>query len=276
MKLFLKTSDHFLTKEPFELHYDASLDMLVTKPRPEDPSKYYESDAYISHSDVPRSFLERLYHTIKKRNLASKLRLLVRYAKQDHSLLDVGAGTAEFLWYAKSRGWLVQGVEPNPTAVAVAQEKGIDLKKELKELPGTKYQVITLWHVLEHLPELKENIGRLASLLKEEGTLIVAVPNYKSFDAKYYNAYWAAYDVPRHLWHFSRHSIQRLFQEHNLEVVETRPMWFDAFYVSLLSETYKKSKAKWIKAFFIGLWSNLRGLVTKEYSSHIYILKKAN
>ena len=152
----------------------------------------------------------------------------------------------------------------------------IDLKKELKELPGTKYQVITLWHVLEHLPELKENIGRLASLLKEEGTLIVAVPNYKSFDAKYYNAYWAAYDVPRHLWHFSRHSIQRLFQEHNLEVVETRPMWFDAFYVSLLSETYKKSKAKWIKAFFIGLWSNLRGLVTKEYSSHIYILKKAN
>ena len=133
MKLFLKTSDHFLTKEHFELHYDASLDMLVTKPRPEDPSKYYESDAYISHSDVPRSFLERLYHTIKKRNLASKLRLLVRYAKQDHSLLDVGAGTAEFLWYAKSRGWLVQGVEPNPTAVAVAQEKGIDLKKELKE-----------------------------------------------------------------------------------------------------------------------------------------------
>ena len=113
-------------------------------------------------------------------------------------------------------------------------------------------------------------------MLEDTGTLIVAVPNFKSYDAKHYGEFWAAYDVPRHLWHFSKTAIKKLFGKQNIEVKKVKPMWFDSFYVSLLSEEYKTAKKNWIPALWVGLWSNLNGIFTKEYSSHIYILQKAN
>ncbi len=130
-----------------------------------------------------------------------------------------------------------------------------------------------MWHVLEHVPNLTEYIAQLKSLLKPEGTLVVAVPNFKSYDANYYKEFWAAYDVPRHLWHFSKKSIQELFREENMEVIKTLPMKFDSYYVSLLSEKYKTGRTNFIKAFFIGFKSNFKGRTAKEYSSHIYIIK---
>jgi SAM-dependent methyltransferase len=276
MKSYLKTSDFFLSKESFELLHDDELDLLTTHPKPEDLAKYYESANYISHSDGERTVLERLYQRIKKINLQRKTDLIKSFAGNHKKLLDVGAGTGDFLLYAKRKGWDASGVEPNPNARRLSVEKGIELKTSIDDFRGEKFRIITLWHVLEHLPNLNESIESLSHLLEDDGTLFVAVPNFKSYDAKYYGPFWAAYDVPRHLWHFSKGAIERLFGVHKIKLIKAKPMWFDSFYVSLLSEEYKTGKKNWIRAVAVGLYSNLRGIFTKEFSSHIYILQKGD
>ncbi len=274
MKSYLKTSDHFLTKESFNLLYDEKLDMLVTDPQPSDLGKYYDSKEYISHTDESSGLKNKLYQFVKKINLRSKLALATNHANNNFSLLDVGAGTGDFLMYAKTNGWKVEGVEPNDNARLLAQKKSLFLKEDLAKLEKERFQVITLWHVLEHLPHLEASIATLCNKLEEEGTLFIAVPNFRSFDARHYKSYWAAYDAPRHLWHFSKKAIQELFAKHDMTLVKTKPMWFDSFYVSLLSEEYKTGKKNWLKSFLVGLWSNLKGITTQEFSSHIYILQK--
>ncbi|SHI30032.1 Methyltransferase domain-containing protein [Arenibacter nanhaiticus] len=275
MKFYLSSEDYTLTREQFQLMHDLERDMLVTEPQPENLAKYYESQDYISHTDAKDNWFEKMYQAVKGYNLDRKLALITSYAGEKKSLLDVGAGTGDFLALAKKHGWETDGVEPSDLAKAKAAEKGLTLYSDLKALPEKKYELITLWHVLEHLPNLEEQIQELVGLLSQTGTLVIAVPNFKSFDAAHYKKFWAAYDVPRHLWHFSRHSIRHLFSTQGMEVVKTKPMIFDAFYVSLLSEKYKSGKQNPIKAFLIGLWSNLSAMRTKEYSSLIYVLKRS-
>ncbi|WP_086475594.1 MULTISPECIES: class I SAM-dependent methyltransferase [Arenibacter] len=272
--IYLKCKDHSVSGEKFSLLYNAKYDMLVTKPQPENLASYYQSEEYISHTDSKKTLLDKIYQAVKVVNIRSKISLLKQYSKPGSSLLDVGAGTGDFLLAAKNNGFETLGVEPNKTARTNAAQKGIRLEKELEAISDSKFDTISLWHVLEHLPELEEQIKILIKLLSEKGTFIIAVPNYKSYDASYYKNYWAAYDVPRHLWHFSKTSIEKLFEPHGYKVVKTKPMLFDAFYVSLLSEKYKTKKSSFIKAIFIGLKSNFLGWRTKEYSSHIYVLKK--
>lgn len=274
MKLFLKTKDFSVSKEDFELHLDEALDMLVTSPQPENLDAYYESEDYISHTDSQKSFTDKLYQAVKQKNLQNKIQLVDNQNNKSKSLLDIGAGTGDFLVLAQSKGYEVAGVEPNTRARQLALQKGVNLEPKLDSFLGTKFQTITLWHVLEHLPNLQEQISDITSLLEEDGTLIIAVPNFKSFDAKHYGTYWAGYDVPRHLWHFSKTSITKLFDRHGMEVASIRPMWFDAFYVSMLSEKYKGNTWYLPNAFFVGLWSNLMAIFNKEHSSLIYILKR--
>ena len=274
MKFYLKTKDHSVSKENFELHLDEDLDMLVTQPQPENLNPYYDSAGYISHTDASESFVDKIYQGVKKINLKNKLKIVQRNSS-GKKLLDVGAGTGDFLVIAKENGWSVHGVEPNSKANAKASEKGLELKTTLEDFANQKFDVITLWHVLEHLPNLTDQVTRLSNLLSEDGIIIIAVPNFKSFDALHYKNFWAAFDVPRHLWHFSKTAISKLFQKENMHLVKTYPMVFDAFYVSLLSEKYKTGKQNFIAAFCIGLRSNLKAWRTKEYSSLIYVLKKA-
>ena len=274
MKFYLKTKDHSVSKENFELHLDEDLDMLVTQPQPENLNPYYDSAAYISHTDASESFVDKIYQGVKRINLKSKLKIVQKHSN-GKKLLDVGAGTGDFLVVAKESGWSVHGVEPNSKANAKASEKGLELKSTLEDFANQKFNVITLWHVLEHIPNLTDQITRLSNLLAEDGTLIIAVPNFKSFDALHYKNFWAAFDVPRHLWHFSKTAISKLFQKQNMQLQKTYPMVFDAFYVSLLSEKYKTGKQNFFSAFCIGLRSNLKAWRTKEYSSLIYVLKKA-
>lgn len=274
MKHFLHTKDYFYSKKDFTLLHDHEKDMLITEPVPLNLANYYQSKDYISHSDSAATLIERIYHLVKTYSLKRKLGLINSLHPQKGTLLDIGAGTGDFLRTAKKSLWDITGVEPNPLARKNATAKHIILSPDIKQLPNTTFDVITLWHVLEHLPNLQEQILTISKFLKKDGTLIVAVPNYKSYDAKFYKQHWAGYDVPRHLWHFSRTSIIKLFRPHNLHLIETKPMWFDSFYVSLLSEKYKYGKTNYLSAFFHGLLSNLTGLRTKEYSSHIYILKK--
>lgn len=263
--------------ESFDLVHDTDLDFLKTFPQPqvEELPKYYESQEYISHTDEKRGLISSLYQLVKKWSLQKKAKLILQQLGDVGSLLDVGAGTGDFLKVAKEKGWQVHGMEPNKNAAKLALEKGIDLKASLNDFEGKQFDVVTLWHVLEHIPDLEETILKLAALVKPQGTLIIAVPNFKSFDARHYGKFWAAYDVPRHLWHFSKKSMKNLFAE-NFQLKNIEPMIFDSFYVSLLSEKYKTGRKFSLKAFWIGLLSNIKAKRSKEYSSHIYCFKKSN
>jgi 2-polyprenyl-3-methyl-5-hydroxy-6-metoxy-1,4-benzoquinol methylase len=274
LKTYLKVKDHSVSGETFELLYNPDYDMLITHPQPslDNLPRYYESPDYISHTDGKRSFFEKLYHFIKKIALSNKLKLINAHSNQG-ALLDIGAGTGEFLSVAKNNGWNVTGIEPSPKAKAIAENKGVSFVPNLDSIPSQSFDVITMWHVLEHVPDLDHQINELKRIVKPNGTIIIAVPNFNSFDAKYYGKFWAAFDVPIHFWHFSKKAIQTLFIQHNLKLTEVLPMKFDSFYVSLLSEKYKTGKMNFIKAFFIGVKSNWKAKRNLEYSSHIYVFK---
>ncbi|MBP6549947.1 MAG: class I SAM-dependent methyltransferase [Flavobacterium sp.] len=274
-KHFLTVKDYSVSKETFDLYYDETLDMLITHPQPslENLGKYYESEDYISHTDNKRSLFEKLYHFIKSIALKNKLNLINSLQPNKGRLLDIGAGTGEFLSVAKNDGWQTIGVEPSDRAKSIAKSKGVSFVEETGELENHSFDVISMWHVLEHVPDLDKQIKELKRLLKPTGTLIIAVPNFKSFDANHYGKFWAAFDVPIHFWHFSKTAIQLLFEKEEMKLEKILPMKFDSFYVSLLSEKYKSGKMNFIKAFFTGLQSNWKARQHFEYSSHIYILK---
>ena len=274
-KHFLTVTDYSVSKEIFDLYHNEELDMLITSPQPglDILGKYYESVDYISHTDSKRSLFEKMYHFVKSIALKNKLNLINSQQPNKGSILDIGAGTGEFLSVARQDGWKTIGVEPSDKAKAIAKNKGVSFVEQTSELESHSFDVISMWHVLEHVPDLNQQIQELKRLLKPNGTLIIAVPNFKSFDAKHYGKFWAAYDVPIHFWHFSKTAIKKLFQKEEMQLVKILPMKFDSFYVSLLSEKYKTGKMNFVKAFFIGLQSNLKAKKNFEYSSHIYILK---
>ena len=273
--VYISTKDFLVSGESFQLIYDQKFDLLITTPQPDLKKlpNYYKSEEYISHTDSEKGMLSFLYQKVKQRALKKKVALITKSNNGIGSVLDIGAGTGEFLKVASEYGWNVQGAEPNEKARFISKEKGIDLIEDFTEFSNRQFDVVTLWHVLEHMPNLEKTISQIETLVKPGGTLLIAVPNYKSFDARYYNKYWAAYDVPRHLWHFSKSSMQKLFSK-EFELKEIKPMIFDSFYVSLLSEKYKTGNTFSIKAFFIGLWSNMKAWQSKEYSSHIYCFKR--
>ncbi len=267
----LVCKDHLVTGEEFQISkYENGI--LRTNPFPPDLRKYYESENYISHSDSKKGLQDKVYQLVKSHMLSRKAKWVRRYFKQG-DILDFGAGTGEFLNKMKKFLWNVDGVEPNKTARDLAILKGLNLKPTLSELRIKKFDVISLWHVLEHLPDLEKKIQEFYDLLNEEGILIIAVPNHRSYDAEFYKEDWAAWDVPRHLWHFSREGLKEKFYEFNFELVDEKPLRFDSYYVSLLSEKNKNSSNP-LNAFYRGFVSNLKARKTGEYSSIAYFFKK--
>lgn len=278
-KKYLSVKDHSVSGEEFDLIQNSEYGFLETKPQPskEKLPEYYESEDYISHTDSKRNLFEKVYHLVRSISLKKKLNLINSFYSEEKNLLDLGCGTGDFLETALKNGWHVSGIEPNEQARKIANKKAnysVFETAQLLRFEENCFDLITLWHVLEHLPNLEEQIAILKKLLKPKGTLIIAVPNYNSYDAKYYKEFWAAYDVPRHLWHFNKDSISNLVSKFNFKVVKTKPMWFDAFYVCMLSEKYRFGKMNVLKGFWIGLISNLKALTSKEASSLIYIIKK--
>lgn len=274
---YIKVKDHSVSGEEFELLLDQELQLLKTHPQPspENLGGYYESDDYISHTDGKRSLFEKLYHTVKQKALRDKINLITGFKFQKGKLLDIGAGTGDFLAVAKSSGWDTTGIEPSAKAKGIAVAKGVTFEDSLSEIKDHSFDVITMWHVLEHVPDVEAQITELKRILKPDGVIFIAVPNFKSYDAEYYGKFWAAYDVPRHLWHFSKTAIEKLFARQGIELIKVLPMKFDSFYVSLLSEKYKNGKMSFVKGFLTGWKSNHRAAQNMEYSSHIYVLKNA-
>ena len=277
-QLYIK--DHSVSGEMFQLKENEKYGFLETFPQPKTNqlSEYYKTEDYISHTDAKRNWFEKAYHLVRRFSLKQKLKLINGFKTETKTLLDVGCGTGDFLKTAKDNNWIVSGIEPNAEARTIANQKTENAVFDIEQLnnfESNSFDVITLWHVLEHLPDLEYQISILKKLLKPKGRLVVAVPNYKSFDANYYNQFWAAYDVPRHLWHFDQNSISKLFASIDMEIEQLKPMLFDAFYVSLLSEQYKSGRKNIFKGFYNGLRSNLNASRTREYSSLIYVLKNS-
>lgn len=275
-KVYLKLQDYSVTGEEFKLLYDEEKDMLIThpSPKPTEISRYYKSENYISHTDSKKGVVEKIYHTVKKYMLRKKLSWINKKFPQKGRILDIGAGTGDFLVEAKKCGWKVSGIEPDEQARLKAKQKGITLFENADSFKSNKFDVITLWHVFEHVHDLRTQLIEFEHLLKKNGLLVIAVPNFKSYDAQYYKEYWAAFDVPRHLWHFSQNSFRHLMAGTGFKQSDSRPLIFDAFYVSLLSEKYRSGKSKLIKPLLVGLKSNIKARTTSEYSSIAYFFRR--
>lgn len=273
---YMKVKDFFLSNEDFELRRNPTFGFLETYPQPlENLNEYYQSEEYISHTDSEKGLFAKVYQLIKVFNIRYKFSLL-NLPKKSQRILDYGCGTGDFLKFAQNQKHVVLGVEPNEQARLLAQFKLGEEKvtnEKLDELES-QFDVITLWHVLEHIPDLENFVSHLNSKIKDDGKIFIAVPNYLSFDAKFYKKFWAAYDVPRHLWHFDPKSIQTLFESFGMKIEKTYPLWFDSFYICLLSEKYKNSKFGFIRAAIIAILSNVIGTISGNTSSIVYQITK--
>jgi 2-polyprenyl-3-methyl-5-hydroxy-6-metoxy-1,4-benzoquinol methylase len=274
-ELFMNSIDHSVSSEAFSIVRCKSCGFHFTNPIPDEEKigSYYKSEAYVSHSSSKKGLINRIYHWVRWYSLKRKVSLIDTLSKE-RNLLDIGAGTGHFLKEAKKAGWKVMGLEPDADARSLAKSvNGVELieQQNLYTIDDASFNVVTMWHVLEHVYHLKKDVKRITELLTPDGALVVAVPNMNSYDAKYYKEYWAAYDLPIHLYHFTKSDIVNLFSQFNFELIETRPMIFDSFYVSMLSEKYKNGKM--INGVLTGLKSNWRAK-DGSYSSQIYILKR--
>jgi 2-polyprenyl-3-methyl-5-hydroxy-6-metoxy-1,4-benzoquinol methylase len=281
ISFILKAKDETVSNEVFEIWQCSDCTLRFTQNIPDEKNigKYYQSAGYISHSNTSKGLINKLYHSVRSITLKSKRKLVEKSsAKKKGNLLDIGAGTGAFASTMKKAGWNVTALEPDATARANAKKDFfVELmpSENLFNLQPNTFDVITLWHVLEHVHELHKYLETFFSLLTDGGILIIAVPNYTSYDAKTYSDNWAAYDVPRHLYHFSPGSMHQLLSKHKFSIVQEKTMWFDSFYVSLLSEKYKTGKNNLVKAFITGAISNAKTLgKPKNCSSIIYIAKK--
>jgi len=272
----LSCTDSTVSHETFPISKCEKCGFLFTNniPKKENLGRYYQSEEYISHSNSSKGLFNKLYKLVRSITLKKKVRLL---GKETGTVLELGSGTGELLAACQIKGWACLGVEPEEKARKQAKKNHkIELfeTSEKIKLAENSIDRIMLWHVLEHIPNLQETLGSIKYWLKKEGEILIAVPNHKSWDAKYYQESWAAYDVPRHLYHFDKNSISTLLSQHNLEIAKIKPMWFDAFYVAMLSEKIKSGQKKLLKGAIIGLLSNLRALFgNQEFSSQIFIIR---
>jgi len=273
--------DHTVSHEEFEIWQCNVCTLRFTQAIPDKDgiSAYYKSEYYISHSDTNKGFINSIYHTVRKITLVKKKKLIEKYTgTSTGKILDVGCGTGAFLHTMEQAGWEVTGLEPDEAAKAKAKQLyGLNLQdsEKLFTTPDETYDAITMWHVLEHVHELHKYLDQVKKLLKPKGFLFIAVPNYTCYDQKVYKEYWAAYDVPRHLYHFSPKAMMQLLQLHDLKIKSIKRMLYDSFYVSMLSEKYRSGRNNILSALWNGFVSNCKTIFDKgKCSSIIYVVQK--
>jgi 2-polyprenyl-3-methyl-5-hydroxy-6-metoxy-1,4-benzoquinol methylase len=279
LKPFISCLDYTVSQELFHVEQCEACKFTLTNPRPiqSEAGKFYQSSDYISHTSKSKSLMDRIYLIIRSFTLRWKFSLVKSHLHNKH-LLDIGCGTGDFGKYCSTQGVTVYGVEPSQSARDLASSKGILTFESLDEIQNVKFSVITLWHVLEHIYDLDIIFQKIKSLLTDDGTIFIAVPNHESHDAMHYKQFWAAFDVPRHVWHFSKITMESCLNKNKLSLKEKSPMKLDAYYVSLLSEKYKGDGSLTLSGIFRATWaafkSNSKAKVNMNYSSIIYQVKK--
>lgn len=276
INLWLK--DEFLTKEDFHICECLNCGLLYTMPRPDKNhiGAYYKSEDYYSHKENTKGFVPKLYERIKKNNLKNKYQLATKGLSVG-KMLEIGCGVGDFLHTAEEHGWECIGVEPSEEAKAIATKRtkaSILSSEELESLADEQFDLITMWHVLEHVDDLRWEMDQLQRLIKPHGRIVIAVPNYKSYDGQYYKEHWAAYDVPRHLNHFNRTVLTKMFKTKGLELKKMDKLKWDAYYISYMSEQYRIHSLPLVRGAFRGLISNSKARKSGEWSSLVYIFEK--
>lgn len=272
---FIDCVDYTVSNDMFTIVECTNCKFHFTNPIPviEEIGEYYKSESYVSHSSTSKGLINKIYQKVRTYTLKQKVKLITKHSNGKNHV-DIGAGTGHFINATTLAGFNSLGLEPDEDARKLAESThkvNIQPLENLYDIEKKSVDVITMWHVLEHVYNLQKDLIQIESVLKDDGVLVVAVPNMNSYDAKHYKEYWAAYDLPIHLYHFTPNDINTLFEKHNMEVVEILPMKFDSFYVSMLSEKYKGGNI--ISAFINGLKSNIKAN-SEEYSSQTYILRK--
>jgi 2-polyprenyl-3-methyl-5-hydroxy-6-metoxy-1,4-benzoquinol methylase len=279
-----QSTDNLVSGDLFSVYKCTSCDFRVTSPRPTsgDAGSYYNSASYVSHNDVARGWMPKIYRVVRDIMIQHKLRIVERYKEKNpgrKNMLDIGCGTGEFLLKAKKMGYNTTGFEPDKNASETAINKGLNIitgDDRLKELSPKYFDVVTLWHVLEHMYHPKDRIEILENTLRDHGIMIVAIPEYESFDGKYYMQNWAGWDLPRHVYHYNESTLTRVMDELNFKLIGKHALIFDSFYISLLSEKNLNSRLGLFRAIIIGFLSNLMAIFsTYPFSSQIYVFKKA-
>lgn len=277
-----ETKDYTVSGQQFSIWQCRACTARFTQDIPDEQSigAFYQSSEYVSHSNTNKGIVNNLYHRVRKITLESKRKLVsAATSKAAGRLLDIGSGVGAFASHMKDAGWKVTALEPDEVARKNAlQQFAVESQpsETLFTLPNGSFDAITMWHVLEHVHDLHAYLDRIQDLLTGDGKILIAVPNYTSGDAGKYKEHWAAYDVPRHLYHFTPASMKKLLQLHKFSLVDMQPMWFDSFYVSLLSEKYRSGRSSLVGGFLAGLTSNAAALVNKaKTSSLIYIAGKS-
>jgi 2-polyprenyl-3-methyl-5-hydroxy-6-metoxy-1,4-benzoquinol methylase len=262
----LRVQDKSVSQETFTIQQCQACGFQFTNPRPDAASigKYYESDAYVSHNSGAQGLINQVYKVARHFTVRRKVALITKLnGSRQGNLLDYGCGTGHFLAGAKKAGWQVTGLEPSDRARQDATERvgqAIQQPEALATLPAGSFDVITLWHVLEHVHMLNETLDQLIQALKPQGKLLIAVPNVDSLDAQHYRQDWAAYDVPRHLYHFAPATMRELLARHGLIINQKLPLPLDAYYVSMLSERHRT----------VGPAGGMVGVLKAGYQSNSY------
>ncbi len=275
----LSAEDHTVSHTAFTIQRCGTCGFQYTSPRPQQDriGEYYLSESYISHAEKATGLKDRIYHWVRKRAIRNKHKLIAHY-QPTGSALDVGCGTGDFLTYLVAQGYSAQGVEVSPDAHKIAANKGVSVASQLADIPAQgQFNVISLWHVLEHVADPRETLKQLFERCSKGGLLVIAVPDNESWDCQHYGPKWAAWDVPRHLSHFRQQDVHKLLKETGFEILETKPMYFDAPYVSMLSEQYLGTGpvGSLVKGTVWGLWSNVLSLVSKRpTSSSLFLARK--
>ena len=275
---YLHLKDYFLSQEEFDIFECKNCGLLFTVPRP-DPTvigKYYQSDEYYSHQRNTKGFIPRLYEWVKSFNLRNKVNMAIGDLPQG-KLLDIGCGVGDFLCQVKNQNWEVMGIEPSEDAKNIAESRlGFRpiAPTESPALENSSFDVITLWHVLEHVDDLHFQTSEIVRLLKPGGRLIIALPNFQSFDCQYFKDKWAAWDVPRHLNHFSSDTLQKMVVSLGFKPIDTKKLIWDAFYISYLSERYANRSFSLMRGAWVGLRSNMKARRSGMYSSLVYRFQK--
>lgn len=274
-------TDHYATGEEFTVCSCRECGFRFTQdfPNEEVIGRYYLSDDYISHTDSKEGLMNKIYHTVRSYMLRSKRHLVHKHSNDGgrRRILDVGAGTGYFVHEMLRKGWDARGVEKSADARNVAK-KNFDITLHeyswFETREDKSFDIITMWHVLEHIEPLVYTVRNVHRLLSDGGMFILALPNHRSYDAQHYKENWAAYDVPRHLWHFSADNIKKLLEQNGFELVEKKTMPFDGFYVSVLTEKNIGGGSA-IKGMWVGFLSWVHSIFNKDKSSSlIYVFRK--
>lgn len=277
-KIHLHLKDEFLSKENFQIHECLNCGLLFTEPRPtkERIGEYYKSEEYYSHQENKKGLIPKIYENVKAINLKAKYKMATKGLEKG-IILDIGCGVGDFLHMMEQNGWETIGIEPSADAKDIARKRmkaKLLSPEEITNLKEESLDLITMWHVLEHVDDIKSEVQHLYRLLKRGGRLVLALPNFQSFDAQYYKQFWAAYDVPRHLNHFCRKSIDKIFSDSVLRLKQTDKLIWDAYYISYMSEKYQKHKLPLIRGIARGLQSNCKARKSGEWSSLVYVFEK--